>query len=983
MERLGLGYDTVASVNPGVIYGSVTAFGRTGPYANAKGYEGLVMARIGALWASHNMVTREGPAHVSVPYCSYGASQQLLTGILAALHERTSSGLGQRVDTSLVKGVAALGTWNWYLQVITSKFPEAFTPSSPMGQSGLPLSPMIFMLLIGLSKDGRWLQFSQVQLHLYVEMLKVMDLDWMLKDEEWKGAVFAADDPKTGEFWDRLFTVVQSKTLEEWQAIFDKNHDVWAETMRRGSELLDHPQMQHLGAVVEIADASYGTVRQPGPIVKLSDTPAILERGAPVLDSDGDALRARPWTAKEVRESDGHTEGTALGDITMLELGTFFAAPFGGTVLRELGARVIKVEPLTGEPMRNLLPFPEVGGAKTMQGKESIAIDLSTDEGRQIVHALAKTADVVLQSFRAGVAERQGVDSATLRALNPNLVYLNAPGYGIDGPCGDRPAYAPTIGAGCGLVMRNIGASVPEHPDLSLQEIRANAIRLAGSGTTEYAQADGISALTVASAMALGVVARDRTGKAQTMLTTMLTSTAHALADDMVEYPGRPATATADPELFGFGPLYRLYRATDDWIFLAAPAEARVANVDACLEERGRPRRRPSLQRRSEAPRQRVRARRGTEVRLLHEARPTLGGFPPQQRRRMRRGPQRATRGHSPIEGIRSGLGPADRRRTSDLRRTRPTQALRRDVPQFDRSRTRVPGRPTHRSDTARARLFLRCDRGPARTDGGGLMSEIGSERVLVSERRGAVQILRLNRPEARNALSPELISQLGLGLVQAEEDPEVRAVVLTGTGARAFCAGMDLRSFAEGQSSSETHADGMRAFSRFTQGGITVPVVGAANATAVAGGLELLLGCDVVVASEAAVFGLPEVKRGLFAAGGGVYVSTRIPLAVALELTLTGDPIDATRAAALGLINLVVPAEQVLDSAVALAERIARNGPLAVRVTKEIVRTASTDLDKARGLAAEWQPKVFGSEDAKEGATAFIEKREPVWTGR
>ena len=95
-----------------------------------------------------------------------------------------------------------------------------------------------------------------------------MDLDWMLTDEEWKGAVFAADDPKTGEFWDRLFTVVQSKTLEEWQAIFDKNHDVWAETMRRGSELLDHPQMQHLGAVVEIADASYGTVRQPGPIVK-------------------------------------------------------------------------------------------------------------------------------------------------------------------------------------------------------------------------------------------------------------------------------------------------------------------------------------------------------------------------------------------------------------------------------------------------------------------------------------------------------------------------------------------------------------------------------------------------------------------------------------------------------------------------------------------------------------------------------------------
>jgi crotonobetainyl-CoA:carnitine CoA-transferase CaiB-like acyl-CoA transferase len=444
---------------------------------------------------------------------------------------------------------------------------------------------MLFMLLIGLTKDGRWVQFSQVQLHLYMEMLKAMELDWMLSDDEWKGAVFAADDPKTGEFWDRLFTVVQSKTLEEWQTIFEDNHDVWAETMRRGSELLDHPQMQHLGAVIEIEDSAFGRVRQPGPIAQLSDTPAILKNGPPALDSDGNELRALPWTAKTKGEPAEHSTDSALGDITMLELGTFFAAPFGGTVLRELGARVIKVEPIEGEPMRNLLPFPEVGGAKTMQGKESIALDLSTDEGRSIVHALARRADIVLQSFRAGVAERQGVDSATLRAINPELVYVNAPGYGIDGPCGDRPAYAPTIGAGCGIVMRNIGASVPEETGLSLKDIRANAIRLAGSGTTEYAQADGISALTVASAMSLGVVARDRTGKAQTLLTTMLTSTAHALADDMVEYADRPPTAAPDPELFGYSPLYRLYRAADGWIYLAAPAEREWTALTLALKD--------------------------------------------------------------------------------------------------------------------------------------------------------------------------------------------------------------------------------------------------------------------------------------------------------------------------------------------------------------------------------------------------------------
>ena len=188
------------------------------------------------------------------------------------------------------------------------------------------------------------------------------------------------------------------------------------------------------------------------------------------------------------------------------------------------------------------------------------------------------------------------------------------------------------------------------------------------------------------------------------------------------------------------------------------------------------------------------------------------------------------------------------------------------------------------------------------------MASEEKTEPVLVTEQRGAVKILRLNRPEARNALNPELLDAIGLSMVAAENDPDTRAIVLTGTGDRAFCAGMDLRAFAEGGTVSASK-EGMAGFARFTGGEISVPIVGAANATAVAGGFELLLGCDVVVAAENALFGVPEVKRGLFAAGGGVFISTRIPLAAALELTLTGDLIDAVRAQALGLINQAVPA--------------------------------------------------------------------------
>jgi enoyl-CoA hydratase len=166
-------------------------------------------------------------------------------------------------------------------------------------------------------------------------------------------------------------------------------------------------------------------------------------------------------------------------------------------------------------------------------------------------------------------------------------------------------------------------------------------------------------------------------------------------------------------------------------------------------------------------------------------------------------------------------------------------------------------------------------------------------------------------------------------------------------------------------------------------RGEVGIPVVGAANGTAVAGGLELLLGCDVVVAASEARFGLPEVKRGLFAAGGGTSIGTRIPLAIALEMALTGDVIDAARAHEIGLVNSVVAPGDVLAKAIAMAERIAANGPLGLAATKELVRLAVTDQSLARTRQEEWQALVFNSEDAQEGARAFVEKRSPSWKGR
>lgn len=252
----------------------------------------------------------------------------------------------------------------------------------------------------------------------------------------------------------------------------------------------------------------------------------------------------------------------------------------------------------------------------------------------------------------------------------------------------------------------------------------------------------------------------------------------------------------------------------------------------------------------------------------------------------------------------------------------------------------------------------------------------------LVRERHGPVLVVRLNRPEARNALTSDLLGELGAAMLEAEADPEIRVAVLTASGERAFCAGMDLKSFAEGAAAIDTD-EAATGYQRLIQGELGVPLVGAANGTALAGGLELLLGCDVVVASSEARLGFPEVKRGLFPGGPGTSLATRVPLAVALEMMLTGDPITAARAYELGLVNAVVAPEDVLPTALAFARRIASNAPLGLAACKELVRLHVTDPARAPERLDHWRRRVFQSADAREGATAFVERRAPVWQGR
>ncbi|MFD6394138.1 crotonase/enoyl-CoA hydratase family protein [Nocardia sp. NPDC060259] len=256
---------------------------------------------------------------------------------------------------------------------------------------------------------------------------------------------------------------------------------------------------------------------------------------------------------------------------------------------------------------------------------------------------------------------------------------------------------------------------------------------------------------------------------------------------------------------------------------------------------------------------------------------------------------------------------------------------------------------------------------------------------VLV-EQREHVLVVTINRPQAMNAVDAEVSTGVGEALEQAEADAQIRAVVLTGAGERAFCAGADLKALGRGQGIlAPGHEDWNLA--GYVRHPISKPTIAAVNGFALGGGTELVLASDLAVAAETATFGLPEVARGLFAAAGGAFrLPEQLPRKVAMEMILTGEPITAARALELGLVNRVVPADLVLDAALELAGRIAANAPLAVQASK---RVALGLVDGKIADDAAWDltnREIMGvarTEDVREGTLAFAEKRKPNWQAR
>ncbi len=589
-ECIGLTHDAISTAYPRLVVATITGWGSTGPFRDYKGWEALVMAKTGVMHEKRGLAPRPGPAFTTFAYASWGAAHAAVQGVLAALLERETSGLGQIVETNLVTGMGSMDPYNWFYEMVLERYPGAFEPmDAAYDDRGRPQAYLIYALLACPTKDGRWLQFAQVSPKLIGAWLTELDLLKELADPKWQGFPMLPTPELRTEWWDMMIQRVRSRTLAEWQQAMAENLDLSGELFRTPEESLDHPQTAHDGRAATVVDPELGPVRQPSTLIHADGRPLTELRPAPRLGEHNGVVS---FSAGEADTAGVTSDDPPLKGVTVLEFGSMFAGPYGATLLADLGARVIKVEPLEGDNIRNLVAFPEAGGAKVLQGKESVAIDFTTSEGLELVYELAKRSDIVLQCFRGKAAERAKIDEASLKAVNPELAFVTTSGYGVDGPFAHRAAYAPSVGAASGLALtdsHDTGA-----PPMDLDDVHRRAVKLHAGGAVPAVQSDGIAAHGVGSALMVALYAKRRGKPLSNAVTTMLGTVQQAMIPYNVSYASRPPTRSADDQFFGMNALYRMYRAADGYVFLAAPlprewpslAKAMSPYVDLHADER-------------------------------------------------------------------------------------------------------------------------------------------------------------------------------------------------------------------------------------------------------------------------------------------------------------------------------------------------------------------------------------------------------------
>lgn len=564
IERLGIGYEVTAKANPGVVYCSISGFGRLAEFSGVKGYEGVVAARLGRMTGLDETEgaakgqSLDRPIYLAVPLNSYAAAQLALHGIGAALLQRGQDGVGEHVMTSLLQGATAT-----VMHQQMGKNTRRRDWSADLRYRGRKLT-----FLTAECKDGKFIQMCARMDHHFRNWMLAAGLDDVLTDPRYAAAPLGIDTLEDLlELEHRIRLRMKQRTQADWMRTFIEDYDVGADPFLTPAEFLEHPQLLANDRVLELNDPAVGRVRQLGALVMFSETPSKIGASAPALGADTAAVVAtlsdtqiEPPQVRSAPARNLHREPPLAG-ITILELASFLAAPMAATLIAELGARVIKIEPPGGDPWRRM----GLEAAHTFHGKESIVIDLKARAGRKILHDLISVADVLVTSFRPDVPRKLGFDYPSARALNHRLIYVYAASYGSKGPQSGRPAFHSTPNAlgGGGILQAGIG-----------------------NAPVDDGFPDPSAALGVGTAIVLGLLGRARTGRGQYLETNMLVSAGYALSSNLVLYEGSPEWQLPDGGQHGPHALYRLYQCAIGWLFVAAVREDEWASLAAVL---GRP----------------------------------------------------------------------------------------------------------------------------------------------------------------------------------------------------------------------------------------------------------------------------------------------------------------------------------------------------------------------------------------------------------
>jgi crotonobetainyl-CoA:carnitine CoA-transferase CaiB-like acyl-CoA transferase len=549
----GLDYEVLSFVNPALVYCTVSPFGPVRVVNNKRGYEGVVSAELGrmvGLDVTEGVAqgqSRSRPIYKAAPVNSFAASQLAFQSIVAALLARRRNGRGDYVQSSLVQGAMAT--------ILHQELRADGTRRDRSADVAYQGRLMAFMSVE--CKDGKYIQMCTRQDSHFRSWLRVTGLAHLLDEARFANAPLGIHTlSDLGELESLLRSRMRTRPQSEWIDIFTERGDIGGDPYLEPHEFLAHPQMVENGWIVDVGDPTRGVVKQLGPLAHLAKSPGAVRSSAPLLGAHtidvATEIRKRP-TARVIaptiqRNNEPSPElGIApLAGVTILELAYYMAAPMGPTLLSELGARVIKVEPPEGDPWRRA----GLEAAHTFHGKQSIVIDLKSPEAVGIVNRLIKLSDVIVTNFRPGVSERLGFGYEHAHRLNDRLIYVYAASYGSKGPQSGRPAFHSTPNALAGGGILQAGVANPPVDD-------------------NYP--DPCSALGVASAVLLGIYAREISGIGQYIETSMLTTGGYVLSEYLVEYQDVPGWRLPDHGQYGLHALYRLYECSEGWIFLAAP----------------------------------------------------------------------------------------------------------------------------------------------------------------------------------------------------------------------------------------------------------------------------------------------------------------------------------------------------------------------------------------------------------------------------